>query len=163
MKLWLLNHTVILKIFNPCSSVRRGTNGGMSLWIEMYLLTEEGMCPSLTWTELACAEGCFSNDHCKLLLVIGAEEVLPMAFAGCITSLCSAGCWDVGCCSAAALRWCSDTLHCTRCCLHLSRLFQLVKPPQEEAGRNKAFETWVYCTWCLLLKSKYLCNNLQNP
>lgn len=95
MKLWFLSHTVILKTFNPCSSARRWTDGGMSLQIKMYLPTEEGMWLSLTWTELACAEGCFPNDHCKLLLVTGAGEVLHMAFASCIISLCSAACRDV--------------------------------------------------------------------
>lgn len=94
-KLELLSHTVILNIFKPCSSLRKLTNGGMSLWIIIYLPTEEGMHLSLTWTELACAEGCFPNDHHKLLLVVGAGEVVHTAFSSCIISLCFAGCWGV--------------------------------------------------------------------
>jgi len=77
----------------------------MSLRIEMDLLTEVGVCPSLTCTELACAEGCFPNGHCKLLLAIDNGEVLHVAFPSCIISLYSAGCWDV-----AALQCLGDAL-----------------------------------------------------
>ena len=50
MKPELLSRTVILNIFKCCSPVRQWTNGGRSLRIETCLPTEEGMHPSLAWT-----------------------------------------------------------------------------------------------------------------
>lgn len=136
---------------------------GASLWIRRYLPTADGTRPNLTWTSVECAEGCLPKDRCKLLLAIGAGEVLPMAFAVAPFPCALLALGMLQHHSTWVLLWpFNDSLCCTWCCLH-SHLFQPVKPPQEGAGRNKAFQTWVSYTWFLLLKSKYLYNKLQNP